>query len=128
MTSNGHPDGFSIIEVLVAIMILSFGILSMGASTGYIMNEINSSRLRSERMGAVRQAAETLRATPWTELDMACGQAMDIADYSISCAVTRPVPTLARVQLTSVGPGYLKGKLDLELSETFALSLSQPVQ
>lgn len=128
MTKRTGPGGFSLVEVIVAMMILSVGVLSMGAATGYIMSQIRASELRTERMSAVRQAAETLRSGDWTELEATCqGDAFTMGRYAVSCTVERANSNLKRVQLVSVGPGYSEGQLSPELSETFAISVAQPV-
>lgn len=128
MKGDMNRGGFSLVEVIVALMILSVGVLAMGASTGYIMTQIRASELRMERMTAVRQAAETLRGEDWAALPTYCSTADFSTDrYSVSCTVSQPASNLQRVQLVSVGPGYSEGRLVGSLPDTFAISLAQPV-
>lgn len=126
--ANGTRDGFSLVELIVALVILSVGILSMGASTGYIMNQIRLSELRSERMAAVRQAAEIVRGHAWTEVGQLCADStFRLEQFEVSCRVTTPSTTLQRVQLVSTGPGYEGGRFVQGVVETFAISLAQPM-
>ena len=128
MKMNMRRGGFSLVEVIVALTILTVGILAMGASTGYILAQIRASELRTERMGAMRQAAETLRAAPWSNLNSTCSSwPLVVERYRITCQVTRPNSNLARVRLVTSGPGYSGGRFVTELADTFAISLVQPL-
>lgn len=127
MSATTSRDGFSLVEVIIALLILSFGILAMGASTGFIMAQIRAAELRTERMTAVRQAAETLRGVPWDNLTTTCAhEVFTVGAYDVTCSVTQPGSTLRRVQLVSTGPGYSDGQLRTGVAETFAISLPQP--
>lgn len=120
-------EGFSLVEVVVALMILSIGVLAMGASTGYIMTQIRASELRTERMTAVRHAAETLRASQWANLENIClNNDFSAGLYRVQCSVNQPQNNLKLVQLVSVGPGYFDGRLQPSVQDTFAISLAQP--
>lgn len=128
MKADMKRGGFSLVEVIVALMILSVGVLAMGASTGYIMTQIRASELRMERMTAVRQAAETLRGEDWNTLSNYCSSATFATQrYTVSCTVRQPASNLKRVQVVSLGPGYSGGRLVGSLPDTFAISLAQPV-
>jgi len=121
--------GFSLVEVIVAMMILSIGILAMGASTGHVMAQIQAAELRTERMGAIREAAETLRGTQWSSLETKCSDTADLATehYAVSCSVLRPSSNLKLVQLITVGPGFESGKFASTVADTFAISIANPV-
>lgn len=131
MTTDSQPNGFSLIEVIFALLILSVGILAMGASTGHVMAQIQASELRTERMGAVRQAAETLRGTAWGSLENACSNASQnfgTDHYSVSCTVQLPAGNLKEVTLVTVGPGFRNGHFVSTVADTFAISIANPVQ
>lgn len=122
--------GFSLVEVIIAMMILSIGILAMGASTGHVMAQIQAAELRTERMSAVREAAETLRGTQWTSLESVCSSApagFGTEHYTVSCSVLRPSGNLKVVQLITSGPGFESGKFNSTVADTFAISIANPV-
>ncbi len=123
---TGLKDGFSLIEMIVALVILSVGLLAMGASTGYVLNQVRASELRSDRMIAVRQASEELRAIDFDDLGAACaGQAFQIGRYSVTCSVQLARPTLARVQMVSTGPGFAQGRVAASVSETTVINVAR---
>lgn len=129
MSFRSRQAGFSIVEVIFALMILSFGILAMGASTGYVMRQVQASDLRSERVAAIRAASERIRGTDWDALDAAfCATAPATTDhYTVTCSVSTR-NRIKRVRLITTGPGFRDGRFVTEMTETFALSLAQPVQ
>lgn len=131
MTKETQPSGFSLIEVIFALMILSVAILAMGASTGHVMAQIQASELRTERMGAVRQAAETLRGTAWGSLETVCqaaNQDFDTDHYDVQCSVQLAAEDLKRVDLVTVGPGFRNGRFAATVADSFAISIASPVQ
>lgn len=116
------------IEVVVAIMILSVGVLAMGASTGYVSARSRSLDLQVERTTAVRQAAETLRASDWTALEESCSAGhLGTNRYPVACAVYHPAGDLKRVELVSVGPGVRRGRLVPDLADTLTMLFPRPV-
>lgn len=58
-------DGFSLVEVLVATVILAVGFLAMAATTGAVLNRIRGAGLETERAAAVQQITERLRSAPF---------------------------------------------------------------
>lgn len=130
MTTQRQQPGFSLVEVIIAMMILSVGVLAMGASTGHIMAQIQAAELRTERMGAVREAAEILRSTDWDALETACQNASDnfgTTNYALTCSVEQPETNLKRVHMITTGPGFKSGKFTTTVVDTFEISIAEPV-
>lgn len=121
--------GFGLIEVIIAMLILSVGVLAMGASTGYILNQIRASELRTERMIIVRGAAERLQSMPWADIVAdPCQQPVLATDrYSVTCHVTI-LSNRAHVRLISAGPGYSGGRLQTQAVDTTMLSIARRIQ
>lgn len=130
MTTPTQPDGFTLIEVIVALMVLSVGILAMGASTGHVLTQIQMSELRTERVAVVRQAAETLRSADFHSVENVCAAAsttFGTEHYDLSCTVWQNAQHVKRVDLISVGPGFVDGKFVTSVPDTFAISVSEPL-
>lgn len=130
MSMNRQSSGFTLVEVIVALFILSVGLLAMGASTGHVMAQIQSAELKTERIAAIRQAAETLRSTGWSSLENACSADpyTSTDHFDVSCSVTTPYSDLKRVRVITSGPGFRSGRLQPSVADTFALNISEPVQ
>lgn len=131
MTKETQPAGFSLIEVIFAMLILSVAFLAMGASTGHVMAQIQASELRTERVGALRQAAETLRGTAWASLESVCAatnHSFDTDNYDVQCTVQLWTEDLKRVDLVTVGPGFRNGRFTATVTDSFAISIANPVQ
>lgn len=126
-----NREGFSLIEVIVAMVILAIGILSMGASTGYVLTQVRAAELRTDRMVAVRQVSETLRALSWDDLPFACsGSTFTSGPFTVSCTI-HAVPgaiDLRRVELISVGPGVQGRQVRTAIVDTTAIGIARPVQ
>jgi prepilin-type N-terminal cleavage/methylation domain-containing protein len=120
-------DGFGLIEVIIAMLILTVGVLAMGASTGFILKQVRASELRTERMLNVRGAAERLHSVDWLTLPAVCQSAVISTErYSVDCEVT-VAGNLARIRLISTGPGYVGGKLRTNAVETTMMSIARPI-
>jgi prepilin-type N-terminal cleavage/methylation domain-containing protein len=127
---SARRDGFSLVEVIVAMIILSVGILTMGASTGYVLNQIRAAEFRTDRMTAVHHVAERLRAVPWDDLEMECGFGPFSADdYTVACSVALAPGTinLKQIQLISTGPGFTGGRLVPAVTDTMLIALAKPI-
>ena len=61
-TDPRRTSGFTLIEVMVAIVILAVGLMGLAGSTTYIVRQVLVSELRTERMLAVQSAIERIRA------------------------------------------------------------------
>lgn len=129
MITRSDRSGFSLVEVIIAMLILSMGVLAMGASTGYVMNQIQASELRTERMATVRQAAEILGGTEWSALPGVCADdgLFHTRHYRVDCEL-RQDANVAVARLITVGPGFRAGRIDLAMEDTFAVSIAEPVQ
>jgi prepilin-type N-terminal cleavage/methylation domain-containing protein len=121
-------DGFSLVEVIMAMLILTVGILAMGTSIGYVLSQLRAAELRTERSVAVRDVAERLRATPWADVPAACEAPFEAARYTITCSTELAAGSadVMRVRLISVGPGYVSGGVRPDVADTTAMSLAAP--
>jgi Tfp pilus assembly protein PilV len=105
MNENGSPqgNGFSLVEIVMAVIVISFGLLALATTSGYVIGQIQSSRLRTERTVAVQQAIETLHSQPYAAL--ADGSA-EFGRFTVEWQVQTVNYALTRVELVSTGPSY----------------------
>jgi prepilin-type N-terminal cleavage/methylation domain-containing protein len=124
---SGARQGFGLIEVIVAMIILAVGVLSMGASTGYILSQIRASELRTARMVAVQDVVEQLRGTGWEDLTTRCaGHTFEAGSYEVTCH-TEVFPNLARIQVISKGPAFRGGRVAHAVQDTMVISIARPL-
>jgi prepilin-type N-terminal cleavage/methylation domain-containing protein len=60
-----RQGGFTMIEVIVAIVILAIGVLGLGGSTAYIVRQTTLSDLTTERSAAFQAIIDRLQSVPY---------------------------------------------------------------
>ena len=102
---TGRQNGFSLVEILIATMILTVGVLAMAASTGYVSGQLKSSIFDTQRIHAKEQIVEELRATRYSSV-INSSAARSVGRFSITWTVWTPTSNTKRVQLVTSGPAY----------------------
>lgn len=103
--SNNTRGGFSLVEVIAAVMILSFGLLTMAASAGYVSAQMRSSMFDTQRNLARQQIIEQLRGTFFANLTTN-STGVPVGRYTVTWVVTSPSNALRRVAVITTGPAY----------------------
>jgi prepilin-type N-terminal cleavage/methylation domain-containing protein len=117
--------GFTLVEVMVAMLVLTTGILAMAASTGFIFSRLKEAGGRTERALVIQQVADSLRSVPSTVPLNDDGNRRK-GRYTVSWQVSDVSPKLKRVRIVTVGPGYVSGRgMVANLADTTYTSLSR---
>ncbi len=97
-------EGFSLVEVIVALMVLTIGLLGMAAATGWVIRTAHFGELETARSAAFRSAVEVVRSQPFADLESGSGT---FGDHTVTWTVGSPDPrNLSRpVEFVVVGPG-----------------------
>ena len=106
-------DGFTIVEVMIAIVILAVGMLALATTSIFATTQVKLADLKTEQSLAVQEAIEQLRAGPWTSVtSLASGSAIQAGSYDVWWTVTGVAgnPNLRRVDVFTRGPGYIGGQ------------------
>lgn len=105
---NRQPqrNGFSLVEVVIAMVVLTVGVLAMAATTGQIFTQLQNATRRTERAVAVQQAVEQIRAMNFSDVR---DSAMTVGDYRVQWVVQPRGARFKEVELHSIGPGYVTG-------------------
>jgi prepilin-type N-terminal cleavage/methylation domain-containing protein len=61
--------GFSLVEVVIALMVLSVGVLGMAGATGQIVRQITLADLITERSIAFQTIVERIQSVPYDSVD-----------------------------------------------------------
>lgn len=64
LSSSSRERGFSLLEVLISVIVLSFGVLGMVGLQAAALKSNRDARLQSEALGLARELAEMMRANP----------------------------------------------------------------
>ena len=107
---NKHPsapDGFSLVEIIAAIMILSFGLLTMAASTTYVTAQLRSASFDTQRNLARQQVMEQLRGTFYDSVNTNT-TGLAVGRYRVTWNVTIPSANnpIKEVRVITRGPAY----------------------
>lgn len=123
----GGRDGFSVVEVIIAMVVLSFGVLAMAAMSSHLLMQIRVADSQTERAAAVQQVVEQLRAMPYETLQTrASGSAGTIGSFDIEWERRTTDANLTRIDVYTTGPGYRSGEgWLLERQDTFLISLAR---
>jgi Tfp pilus assembly protein PilV len=121
------PGGFSLVEVVIAIMVLSFGLLAMAAATGYVSAQLRSSVFDTQRNLARQRAVEQLRASVFANVvTNTTGQV--VGRYTVRWTVTNVSAMQRNVQVITVGPGYRPGSgARTTVTDTAAITIVSPL-
>jgi prepilin-type N-terminal cleavage/methylation domain-containing protein len=94
--------GFSMIEVIVAMMILTIGVLGLAGTTAYIVRQVTLGDLMTERSAAFQTIIDRLQSLPY---DSVTAGSTNVGVFAISWTSTNSGPQNKIVQMITVGPG-----------------------
>jgi prepilin-type N-terminal cleavage/methylation domain-containing protein len=100
--------GFSLIEVIVSMLILTVGLLGLAAGTGWILRNVEGARVDTARATAVQSSIERVRSVPFVELEEP-GSASIPGGYTASWSLLSTTTRSAQMQIVVVGPGRVPG-------------------
>lgn len=89
-------------EVVVAILILTIGLLGMAGTTGYVVRQTALADATTERAMALQSVVEAVRALPYGSLGSG---SRTIGSYQVSWRVASSTGEASRVEVVTVGPG-----------------------
>ncbi len=131
--SHDGRQGFTLIEVMAAMVILTVGLLGLAASSTFMSVQVRVAGLRSHRMAAVAEAAESMRLTNFDGIvNRAAGSAVAYDGYNVWWNVTNGASVNGQVNFKSVafitrGPGYVLGHgWSTTAADTFVVSFFRP--
>jgi prepilin-type N-terminal cleavage/methylation domain-containing protein len=124
---RAQPGGFSLVEVIVAMVILAAALLAMAASMGAVATQVNVAKLRTERSAAVQQVIEEeLHGRAFGELaTRPQNQAVPVGRFQAWWTVELQGTNLRRVTIVTRGPGYSSAVRGItQVDETFVATIA----
>ena len=118
--------GFSLVEVIIAMVILSFGLLAMAASTGYVASQLRSSTFDTQRNMARQQVVEQLRSTIFANITSNTGGTA-VGRYTVRWVVTNVGSAQKDVRVITQGPAYRAGRGSrTTVTDTARITITSP--
>lgn len=121
-------EGFSIVELIVALVILSLGLLSLAATSGYLAANIRVADLRTQRSAAIQHSIEELRAMPFDNIaKLNQGSARRVGEFDVWWDVTDVNNNLKTVSIISeLAVPAAKVAQGAAARDTFVLNIVRP--
>lgn len=120
--TRGAPRGragFTIVEIVVAIMILTIGVLGLAGTTALLVRQVTMGQMATQRTVAVQSVIERLNGLDWDSV----GTGSDsIGSYHVSWSITEDRAQSRMMQIVAEGPGVVTGSfphLSGQVADTF---------
>ncbi len=103
-----NRSGLTLIELIVAMLVLAVGILGLAAGTGWIIRTVDVARVDTMRGAAVQAAMEEVRSIPFETLGS--GQTLQ-GQFEVSWSLRAEDVRWKQVEVVVVGPGRAPGSV-----------------
>jgi prepilin-type N-terminal cleavage/methylation domain-containing protein len=126
-TKRSSKDGFTLIEVMVAMVILVFGALALTGSSMFVMRQVSVSDLWTERAAAVQSVVERVKAQPFDTLGIGVDT---IGAFAMEWRSWTEGARSKGVEVVSTGPGLVSTptgpKIEPSVVDTFHYQVVRP--
>lgn len=121
--SRWGVDGYSLTELTVAVVVLALGMLGLAGSTALVVRHSLLADVVSERALALQSAVETVRATPFGQIE---GGKVKRGRFRTTWRVTAATGISRTVEVVTVGPGDAGLGFSPTVSDTFVYRIVRP--
>ena len=99
---SSDEHGFTMVEVIVAVVILAFGLLGLAGTTAWVVRTSTMAEAQTERTMALQTVVERIRAQDFA--DVGSGSE-NVGNFSLAWSVTSSSAQSKTVEIVNVGPG-----------------------
>ena len=119
--------GFTLIEIMVALVILAVGVLGLAGTTALVVRQVTMADVATERSAAHQTVVERLRATTFDSI----GAGSDTVGIFTAKWTTEDFGDSKLVHIVTVGPGLQSGTGNLPhlgsaVADTFTYRIVGP--
>ena len=118
--------GFTMVEVIIAIVILTIGLLGLAGSTGYMVRTVTLGDLLTERTFAQQTIIDRLQSLPYANV---VDGTDTIGVYAVNWTAVDDGPQNKILTVVTVGPGMAPGSvgsLAPAVADTFVFRVLRP--
>ncbi|HKJ02453.1 MAG TPA: prepilin-type N-terminal cleavage/methylation domain-containing protein [Longimicrobiales bacterium] len=95
-------SGFTLVEVIVAIVVLTAGVLALAGATAHVVREVTLADITTERALALQSVVEHVQATSFASV----GSGSDtVGNFTLLWGSVAESPTSKLVTVVTSGPG-----------------------
>lgn len=102
----GKQAGFTLVEVIIAMVILAFGLMGMAGTTAIVVRQTTLADVVTERSAALQTTIERLRAAPFDSVGTG---ADSVGIFYVKWYVEASTSQWKSVRIITVGPGMSQG-------------------
>jgi prepilin-type N-terminal cleavage/methylation domain-containing protein len=127
LAAAGSRGGFTLAEVIVALTLLTVGLLLMAGAMATFVVQVRLADLQTERSAVRMQALERLRGTEFTSLSSKSSSSPDtITGYRVWWDVSTGGRDLRVLKVYTEGPGYAGGgEWTSAVRDTFQMQIAR---
>ena len=124
-----HPgpraNGFSLVEVVIATLVLTVGLFAAAGSTMVVSVQMRSSTWETQRTQVKEGVVEELRAAPYSSVQTLTTPRV-VGNFQLTWDVTA-LPLSKSVILVTTGPGFRAGEgARAQVSDTTSFEILKP--
>lgn len=117
--------GFSVVELLVSLVVVSVAVLALATALGYLVLQLRAADTRTERAVAVEQVQERLRGMDFSNVTtLNEANAETVGSYSLWWRINSQSATIKRITVYSKGPGMDASGLNLTMRDSSSVTVA----
>jgi prepilin-type N-terminal cleavage/methylation domain-containing protein len=101
--------GFTLLELIMALTVLTFGVLGLASTTLIVTRELTVAETTTERTAVLQSVMERIRATPYNLISSGSDT---IGPMMVSWTSTATSGQTTVVEIVSVGPGLAPASVE----------------
>lgn len=127
-----RPDerGFTLVEIVIALLVLTLGALALAASTVSVVRQGLMSDLKTERVSARRAVIETIHALPYEDVTEG---ADTLGRFVVAWSVRTETSALKELAIVTEGPAVVAdmsttgpGAIQADVTDTLTYRIVRP--
>ena len=100
--ASSQEGGFTIVEVIMAILVLTIGVLGLAGTTALMVRQVTLGELATQRAAAFQSSVEYLRSIDWEAIDEG---SETVGSYDVEWWIDTDGSQSRVMKIVTVGPG-----------------------